>query len=305
MTEEPKRWVEISVQADREAVDDLVGLFNRSCRGGAIVEQKVDERSGDAALYTTVKGFLPTGDEETLLKLEVALLLLARVTSISEPRVRTLEPEDWAESWKAYFEPQRIGRHTAIVPTWREYSPQPDEVVVRIDPGMAFGTGLHATTRLCLVALERLALPGMRVLDVGTGSGILAVAAALQGARTVDALDIDTVSVRVAQDNIALNGVDDRVRVARGTLRGSETSVEVPVHPASDYDLVLANILAEVIIALAPALAEALASDGALVASGIIGEKGDAVAEALSAAGLVVSERLEENDWLALIAHKA
>jgi len=170
---------------------------------------------------------------------------------------------------------------------------------------MAFGTGLHATTRLCLVALERLALPGMRVLDVGTGSGILAVAAALQGARTVDALDIDTVSVRVAQDNIALNGVDDRVRVARGTLRGSETSVEVPVHPASDYDLVLANILAEVIIALAPALAEALASDGALVASGIIGEKGDAVAEALSAAGLVVSERLEENDWLALIAHKA
>lgn len=302
MTETLKRWVEISVQADREAVDDLVGLFNRYCRGGAIVEQRVDERSGDPAQYATVKGFLPTGDEDTLHKLEVALLLLARVTTISEPQVRTLEPEDWSESWKAYFEPQRIGQRTAIVPTWREYTPQPGEIVVRIDPGMAFGTGLHATTRLCLVALERQALPGVRVLDVGTGSGILAIAAALQGAPAVDALDIDALSVQVAQDNVALNGV--AVRVARGTLRGSDTSAEVPVQAASGYGLVLANILAEVIIALAPALADALAPGGTLVASGIIGEKGDMVTAALSAAGLTVVERLEENDWLALIAHK-
>ncbi|NLG27248.1 MAG: 50S ribosomal protein L11 methyltransferase [Chloroflexi bacterium] len=304
MTEETKRWIEISVQADREAVDDLVGLFNRHCRGGAIVEQKVDERSGDPSAYATVKGFLPTWDEETLHKLEVALMLLARVTGVSEPKVRTLEPEDWSESWKAYFEPQRIGQHTAIVPTWREYTPQPGETIVRIDPGMAFGTGLHATTRLCLVALEQLPLAEVTVLDVGTGSGILAIAAALQGARQIDALDIDAVSVEVAQANAALNHVADRVHIARGTLRGSETSAGMPVVAARDYDLVLANILAEVIIALAPALADALAPGGTLVASGIIGEKGDAVAQALSAAGLTVAERLVENDWLALIARK-
>jgi len=303
MSEETKRWIEISVQTDREAVDDLVGLFNRHCRGGAIVEQKVDERSGNPSVYATVKGFLPTWDE-TLHKLEVALMLLARVTGVSEPQVRTLEPEDWSESWKAYFEPQRIGQHTAIVPSWREYTPQPGETIVRIDPGMAFGTGLHATTRLCLMALERLPLVDVTVLDVGTGSGILAIAAALQGARQVDALDIDVVSVEVAQANAALNQVADRVHVARGTLRGSETLAGMPVVAARDYGLVLANILAEVIIALAPALADALASGGTLVASGIIGEKGDAVTQALSTAGLTVTERLEENDWLALIAHK-
>ena len=304
MTEQPKRWVEISVQVDREAVDDLVGLFNRHCRGGAIVEQKVDERSGDPNRYATVKGFLPTWDLETQRKLEIALLLLARATSISEPQIRTLEPEDWSESWKAYFEPQHIGQHTVIVPTWREYSPQPDEIVMRIDPGMAFGTGLHATTRLCLIALERQALRDMRVLDVGTGSGILGIAAVLQGARSVDALDIDPVAVQVAQENAALNAVTDRMHVARGTLRGSDTSAEIPVQPAADYDLLLANILAEVIIDLAPALAEALKAGGVLIASGIISEKGPAVERALTEAGLLVSERLDENDWLALVASK-
>jgi len=145
---------------------------------------------------------------------------------------------------------------------------------------------------LCLESLEKLALTDLTVLDVGTGSGILAIAAALRGARAVDALDIDEVSVQVALDNVALNGVGDRVSVARGTLHGSDTT------------LVFANILAEVIIALAHALADALAAGGTLVASGIIGDKGDMVTDALTAAGLVVAERREENDWLALIAHK-
>jgi len=123
MMQDLQRWVEIAVRADRESVDDLVNLFNRSCRGGAIVEQTVDERTGDPARYATVKGFLPTWDYDTLHKLEVALLLLGRVTSISEPLIRTLEPEDWSESWKAYFEPQRIGQHIVIAPTWRDYEP--------------------------------------------------------------------------------------------------------------------------------------------------------------------------------------
>ena len=307
--EQQKRWVEISVQADRESIDDLVGLFNRHCRSGAIVEQLVDERSATPSRYATVKGFLPTWDDETRRKLEIALLLLARATSISEPRIRTLEPEDWSESWKEYFQPQRIGQHTAIVPTWREYTPAPGEIIVHIDPGMAFGTGLHATTRLCLIALERQlmerqALPGPTVLDVGTGSGILSIAAALQGAAHVDALDIDPVAVQVTNENVVLNQVAERVHVSHGTLRGSDTSAEIPVIAASGYDLVLANILAEVIIALAPALAQALKAGGTLIASGIIAEKGPAVERALADAGLTLSERLDENDWLALIARK-
>lgn len=293
------RWVEISVEVQRDAVDDVSALLGRHCTGGAVVE----DVPWDSTRRTVVKGFLPVWDEETRHKLEIALLLLSRSAPISEPRTRVLEPENWAESWKAFFPPQHIGRQIVIVPTWHQYDPAPGEVIIHLDPGMAFGTGLHASTRLCLIAIERHLQPGARVLDVGTGSGILSIAAALQGASAVDAIDIDPVSVRVAGDNAALNGVEDRVHVSLGTVGGGGHQ-SVPRHTGTGYDLVLANILAEAIIDLADGLAAAVRPGGLLVASGIIAAKADAAVAALDGAGIRPLERDQEEDWVAVVGRR-
>ena len=303
MASQGKRWVEISVESDRGEVDDIVGFMNRYCAGGAVIEERAPALGQPQGARVVVKGFLPEWDEETLRKLEIALLLLGKTSPLSEPRITTLEPEDWAESWKAYFPPLHVGESIVIVPTWRTYQPQDGEQVILLDPGMAFGTGLHATTRLCLVALERVALAGQRVLDVGTGSGILAIAAALQGATFVQAIDNDPVAVAVAQDNVTLNRVDAVVQVGHGTL--GTASPRVHEHVGRNYDVVLANILAEVIVEMAPAIPAALSDSGVLIASGIIEEKADLVAHALAQAGLRVDERPQEDDWVALIARKS
>jgi len=297
------RWLQISVEADLGSVDDLVGFLGRYCSGGTAVESgPAEDLSGEPG-RALVKGFLPEGDRETCRKLEIALLLLGRTSPLATPQIRLLEPADWSESWKAFFPPQHIGEHTVIVPTWRQYAPHPGEVVIRLDPGMAFGTGLHATTRLCLVALERLLRPGMRVLDVGTGSGILAIAAALQGASRVRAMDIDPVAVQVARDNVARNQVGQVVRVEQGTLTPRALD-RVPLE-ASGFDLLLVNILAETIVDMGLAMAEAIRAGGAFVASGLICAKGGEVARALARCGLVTDDRLQEDDWVALVGHKS
>ncbi|MCE5259756.1 MAG: 50S ribosomal protein L11 methyltransferase [Chloroflexi bacterium] len=292
-----KRWIELSVEAEKTAIDDLVILFNRYCSGGAVVEERPEARA-------VVKGYLPEWERETAQKLEIALLLLGQVASITKPVVRLMAPEDWTESWKAYFEPQHIGQHTVIVPTWREYTPLPGEMVILLDPGMAFGTGLHATTRLCLAALERYIRPGMHALDVGTGSGILSIAMAKQGAALIDAIDTDSVAVHVAQDNFRLNGAT-QANAAQATLLTAETPAEISIHSGSGYDLVTINIFADVIIAMSHALADVLQSGGTLIASGIIASRADDVALALQQTGFELSERQQEDDWVALIARKA
>ncbi|MFO7916795.1 MAG: 50S ribosomal protein L11 methyltransferase [Anaerolineae bacterium] len=293
------QWAEISVWAARETVDDLVSLFDRNCQGGAAVEEQDPEKS-EQCTRLKVSGFLPAKDIETRQKLEIALLLLARTSPISAPRTRILSPEDWTESWKSFFSPQHVGERTVIVPTWRSYEPKPEEIVLHLDPGMAFGTGLHATTRLCLVAIERLLQPGMKVLDVGTGSGILAISAALQGAEHVWALDIDPTCVQVAQDNVALNNVDDRVTVQEGTLKMPlDTSLVTRC-----YDLLLVNILAEVIVDMAPALGTILPKQGLFVGSGIIETKASQVERALARDHITVDKILREDDWAALIGHR-
>jgi len=303
MVPRAKRWLEISVTADRDAVDDLVGYLNRYCTGGAVVEESAPEIDGPISDRVTVKGFLSSSDEASRQKLEIALLLLSRASGISEPVTRMLDPEDWAESWKAYFPPLQLGRRTVIVPTWREYEARPGDVILRIDPGMAFGTGLHASTRLCLIALEQLIKPGLRVLDVGTGSGILAISAALQGAANVDAIDTDPLAVQVTNENAALNRVEARVRATQGTLPG-DAPPGIPIHAGSNYDLLLVNILAEIIIGMAEGIAGALSSGGCVIASGIIESKSGAVTQALVRAGLVIDKAVPDGDWIALIGHK-
>ncbi len=297
-------WVEISVACDSAAADDLAAYLSRYCAGGAAVEQlRTDPNGRDIEARWRVKGFVPADDQATQQKIEIALLLLSRDGSISEPLTRLLQHRDWAEAWKEHFPVLRIGQRLVVAPTWREHTPADGEVVVRLDPGMAFGTGLHATTRLCMVALEGLVRPGDRVLDVGAGSGILSIAAALLGAGAVSAVDVDPICVQVTAENARLNGVADRVTAAAGTL-DTGGAPRVPLVQETGYDLVLANILAEVIIDMAHDFTRVLRRGGRLVVSGILAEKAADVAEALEAEGLQLDDRLLENGWAALVASR-
>ncbi|MBO9541841.1 50S ribosomal protein L11 methyltransferase [bacterium] len=207
---------------------------------------------------------------------------------------RVVPEEDWATSWQQYWHVQRIGERLVVRPSWEEYTPAADDVVITLDPKMAFGTGTHPTTRLCMRALERLAAKGPlgHVYDVGAGSGILAIAALLLGAPDAIAVDTDPVAVAASEENGVINGVADRLvnRVgSAGDLPGQA-------------ELVFANILAEVIVELADALYAVTAPGGTLIASGIIERKADMVAEALKAAGYQVIEREPEGEWVGLTA---
>ena len=250
---------------------------------------------GYTATALAVTGYLPVDErlENTLLRLRESLDAapeLGKPGSV-EITIRFVAEEDWATAWKQYFKPQRIGRHLVVKPTWEEYAPRLDDLIIQIDPGMAFGTGLHATTRLCLAALEDNVQPGMSVADVGTGSGILAVAAALLGASVVTATDNDPLAVRIAQENIAVNRVEAVV-----------TTVESSVPPPGVFDIVVANILADVILGMADALVSALKPHGILIASGIIENRAENVRRGLVAAGVTILETRSESEWVAILA---
>lgn len=205
---------------------------------------------------------------------------------------------DWANSWKSYYKPIRIGSHMVIVPQWESYEPGEGDIIVTMDPGMAFGTGTHETTRLVIGLLEKYVKPHCRVLDVGCGSGILAICAAKLGARLCRAYDIDPLAVRVAGENIAVNGVSDIVSCEVSDLLRN-VSLE-----GGRYDVVCANIVADIIIRMSPDVAKYIADGGVMIASGIITTRAADVEEALVSHGLKVVDRAEENGWCALVLSK-
>jgi ribosomal protein L11 methyltransferase len=291
------KWLEVRVQADGEAAEAIAEVFNRFGEGGAVVEMLMQPDDGHAPAQPVVhvKTYLPADVAGTRRKIEEALWHLAQIYPLPAPEFCELAEQDWAEAWKTGYHVQHIGRRIVVAPSWEPYAPDLDEVLLRLDPGMAFGTGLHPSTRLCLQALEDRVRPGDRVLDVGTGSGILAIAAAQLGAVEVVGIDLDPVAVQVARDNVALNGVAERVWIEEGTLEQVS-----PVEGA--WDCVVVNILAGVIIDLAPRLAARLTPSGSLIASGIIDESAAAVTEALASAGLCIIEQRSEKDWVALLA---
>ncbi len=213
---------------------------------------------------------------------------------------RVVAEEDWAECWKQYFDVERYGARVVVVPSWRTYEPRPDDIVLTLDPGMAFGTGQHETTRMCLEALERAVTPGASVLDVGCGSGILSIAAAKLGARGVVALDIDSDCVRVTRENVSLNGVEAVVRAYNGTV-GEGSPLDRAVHA---FDVVVANIVAGAIIEMAQPLVDALAPDGLLIASGIIGEREQQTREALERSGARIDSSRAMGDWRCIEARR-
>ena len=237
------------------------------------------------------------GGQNAIERARAALAAAAIDTRVSSSDVAE---EDWAESWKEHFHVERFGERIVIVPSWREYEASAGDVVVTLDPGMAFGTGQHETTRMCLEALERAVRPGTRVLDVGCGSGILAITAAKLGAREVLAVDVDADCVRVTEENARANNVDGVVRAKQGSAGEAWPFGQ----PAAGFDVVVANIIARAIIEMAPELARALIVGGRLIVSGVIGEREREVAEALAAAGLRVGDVRAMGDWRCIEAER-
>jgi ribosomal protein L11 methyltransferase len=290
-------WIELSVQTDAEGAEAATALLNELVKGGAAIEETLIPDAGepfDPARAFTVRAFFSSDDREGLACAEESLWHLAQLRPMSEPRVRELAEEDWAEAWKKYYTILHVGKNLVIKPAWLDYVPRENEVVIELDPGMAFGTGLHPTTRLCMVALEERVTQDCTVLDVGTGSGILSIATAKFGARGILALDTDPIAVKTATRNVAINHADNVVRVERGSIGAS----------CNRFDLICINILAEVICELAPTLAAALRSGGIIIASGILDFKADDVVGALDAVGIEVVEKKQEEDWVALVGKK-
>jgi ribosomal protein L11 methyltransferase len=217
---------------------------------------------------------------------------------IGDLRTRLVSDTDWADAWKALFPVQRVGRRLVIRPTWRRHRVAPGDVVLALDPGMAFGTGLHPTTRLCLAALEGLAddgrLTGAHVLDVGCGSGILAIAAVRLGAVAAIGVDTDPIAVEATRANARRNGLGRRIEAREGSL---------PSH-APPFDVVVANLVAGVLVPLATPLRDELRPGGTLLASGIFVDRETDVSAAFEAAGLALTGRSAEGDWVALAARR-
>ena len=303
-------WLELAVEADIEAVEAVSEILGRVAPGGSSVEpafELVDEGLSarvDPSRPAIVRAYVPARDaasaHRAVLEAETALghLQAFGLRPIGELRTRLVNEADWADAWKAHFPVMRIGRRLVIRPTWRRHRAAPDDVVLALDPGMAFGTGLHPTTRLCLAAVEALAdrgdLADARVLDVGCGSGILAIAAARLGARQVLGVDIDPIAVEATTSNARRNRLARRVRASAGSLPTGE----------SPFDLVLANLIASLLVALAAPLRDELRPGGLIVASGIFVDRETDVADAFRAVGLEVVERSAEGDWVAMVVRR-
>lgn len=304
-------WLEISVRTDGEGAEAVAEVLRPfAYQDSVVLEQLGDDTTADPdALQSvvTVKIYVPEQEDTPAQRrrIEEILYHMGRLYPIPEPIFRELADEDWANAWKDHYRPFRLGRRIKIWPTWlsRESDDdvRPDDVVLVLDPGMAFGTGLHPTTQGCLMALEDVVRPeaGMTVLDAGTGSGILAIAAALLGATEIAAFDTDALAVQATQDNAAHNGVSDLIHVWRGELDSAraETSRDT-------WDIVVANILAPVIIGLLAekGLMNHVAPGGRLILSGIILEQGAAVERAMEAAGGWVERSITAGDWVTYVA---
>ncbi len=308
-------WLELAVAADHEAVEAVSEILARSAPGGTSVEpafELVEEGLAarvDLERPAQVRAYLPLLDVAAVraavgqVERELGHLQAFGLRPIGDLRVSVVHEADWANAWKAHFPVLRVGTRIVIRPTWRRHRRAPGDVVLALDPGMAFGTGLHPTTRLCLAALESLADRGLittggedggpaRVLDVGSGSGILSIAAGLLGARSVLALDVDPIAVEASAANARRNRLT-RVVTAR---EGSAPS------GAGPFDIVLANLIASLLIRLADGLLADVRPGGTLLASGIFENREGDVVEAFEARGLVIVNRWAEGDWLALEA---
>lgn len=319
-------WLEITIYTTEEATEAISDFLHQMGAGGVSIEESGSlERPRDTSLgqwYEYPLNDIPEGEAEIRayfsqgsIEIEQAMEDIRNfVTSLPEFGLdpgkallswKEVDEEDWANNWKQYYKPVRISDKLTVKPGWETYEAAEDEIVIELDPGMAFGTGTHPTTSLCLRTLEQYVQPGDHVIDVGTGSGILAIAAAKLGAEKVLALDLDPVAVSSTRDNVALNHLH-QVTVLESDLLGildqvdpGELGVQLPVR------VVVSNILAEIIVTFAQDVHQVLEQDGIFIASGIITAKEQMVVQKLTETGFVIEDRETEGDWVVLVARKA
>ncbi|CEG23007.1 Ribosomal protein L11 methyltransferase [Planococcus massiliensis] len=310
------KWSELSIHTTNEAIEAVSNIMHEAGASGVVIEDSDDltkERADEFGEIWSLdpvdfpsegvilKAYLPVnsflGETVEAIKLAINNLvkfdinLGANVVTISE-----VNEEEWATAWKKYYHPVKISKRFTIVPTWETYEPvSSDELIIELDPGMAFGTGTHPTTVMSLQALEKTVKPGNRVIDVGTGSGVLAIGAALLDAKEVHALDLDDVAVTAARINVKLNKVQNKIKVVHGNLLDT---IDEP------GDVVVANILAEIIMSFTDDAFQAVKPGGIYITSGIISAKKNDVKDALEASGFIVEDVMMMEDWVTIISKK-
>jgi ribosomal protein L11 methyltransferase len=323
-------WHEVTLHSTEEAMEMISNFFHEHGAGGVSIEETGSlDRARDTSygqLYDTPFNDLPEG--EAIIKAyypemdNINLIVDQLNQFIAEIRdyptdvgkaslsVKIVDDEDWANAWKQYFKPVRITDRITIKPTWEEYEATPEELIIEIDPGMAFGTGTHATTSLCLQSLEKYIQSGMDVIDIGTGSGILSIGAVKLGAKHVLALDLDPVAIVSASENVALNKQEDHITVIQSdllqVLQRNDDAIHHGLGVTIPVDLAVANILAEVILMFIDDVYQALKPGGIYITSGIIGKKRAEVERALEQAGFQLLQTIQDQDqdWVAITAKK-
>ncbi len=300
-------WTKLSVRGRTEELEQIAAVMSMLDNGlmiedfsdvttdgvyGDLIDESIlnaDREHGAVSLFVPAERSVA----------EYATFLRERFSSLGmevELSTEGMRQGDWAESWKQYYKPIPLGKVT-VVPAWMEYTPKAGEAIIRMDPGMAFGTGTHETTRLVMRFLQDVLPAGARVLDVGCGSGILSLCASKLGASFCAAYDIDPVAVRVAQENVQADGAENIVCGVSDLLRSVDLS-------GGRYDFVVANIVADVIIRLLPDVGDYMKAGGQMIVSGIISPRADEVRAAIAANGFRVVEERQENDWLAILIER-
>lgn len=305
------KWKEISVVTEGICAEAVAGIFHQLGSGGVVIEDFQAARRYENQEKWNPDLFSPDFYEHDFVVikayfseerqvLEDVNKLLAKVEENFGVKCKVfldeVKDEDWEESWKKYYHTFKVGNRIVIKPSWEDYTAEDDEIVVEIDPGMAFGTGVHASTRFCLRFLDKYLKGGEKIVDAGCGSGILSIAAVKLGAESVLAMDIDDVAVKVARENVKLNGLEDKIQVEEGDIIEKIGTLEV--------DMILANITAEVINELLPEAAKALQPGGWFFGSGIVDSRFPGVQQKLDECGFVIEEILTDVDWVGVAARK-
>lgn len=302
------KWTQVKVSGNIKDKDEICAVMTMVDQG-LMIEDYSDVTEGLNAMYgelldesiinadkerVAVSVFISEeknyAEAVTFLRDRFSLLGLDVVTEVIG-----VDEDDWADAWKQYYKPVKCGKNIVIVPLWEKYDAKDSDVIIKMDPGMAFGTGTHETTRLCLSMMEKHMKPDMTVMDMGTGSGILAIYAAKIGAEKIDAYDIDPVAVRVAKENFKENNVEDKIYCAVSDLMQNADKTR------EKYDFVCANIVADIVIRLSECMGDYVKAGGLCAVSGIIEPQAERVKKAVSDKGFVLIDEMKENDWCAFV----
>ena len=297
------KWLELSLITPSEYVEPLSLIFHRYGHGGVAEETEVDYNPDEGEVMpdnpnVILRTYIPINEftESRKQEIQIAVALISKIADLSPLKEQIIQNNDWMNYWKNHFPMLKIGR-IIICPSWIQHAAEKDEVVIELDPGMAFGTGHHPTTKMCILEIEKLFNAGtrQRVLDIGTGSGILAMVAATLGAKSVLGIDTDPLAVTAALLNVKINKLKDKIEIIQGTTESNNLS---------QYDLVVANLYSKVIIEIGHSIMSKIDRNGVVILSGIMKDKLEEVIISLRTYNFVLDHYLTEGDWAVAVGHK-